>query len=78
MRVFKNGHLLSTGVGAAALGSPLNCVAWLANTMGEYGVSLKAGEVILSGSLVPLEPVVGGDVMSMTIEGLGGLEVSFS
>ncbi|MCG8124284.1 MAG: 2-oxopent-4-enoate hydratase, partial [Candidatus Thiodiazotropha taylori] len=31
MVVEKNGELLSTGAGAAALGSPVNCVAWLAN-----------------------------------------------
>ncbi|MEW8692424.1 MAG: fumarylacetoacetate hydrolase family protein, partial [Candidatus Thiodiazotropha endolucinida] len=48
MVVEKNGELLSTGAGAAALGSPVNCVAWLANTLGSFGISLKAGEVILS------------------------------
>src|SRR6201999_2868020 len=53
MVVEKNGEILSTGAGAAALGSPLACVAWLANTLGGFGVPLLAGEVILSGSLVP-------------------------
>ncbi len=33
MVVEKNGHVISTGAGAAALGSPVNCVAWLANTL---------------------------------------------
>jgi 2-oxopent-4-enoate/cis-2-oxohex-4-enoate hydratase len=75
--VEKNGALLSTGAGAAALGSPLNSVAWLANTMGSFGVPLKAGEVILSGSLVPLEPVRAGDVMRMQIGTIGGAEVRF-
>jgi 2-oxopent-4-enoate/cis-2-oxohex-4-enoate hydratase len=75
--VQKNGRFLSEGQGSAALGSPLICVAWLANTLGAYGIPLRAGEVILSGSLVPLEPVVPGDRMSLTIEGIGAAEVRF-
>ncbi len=73
--VEKNGQRLSEGKGSAALGSPLICVAWLANTLGSYGIPLKAGEVILSGSLVPLEPVKPGDQMKLTIEGIGGAHV---
>jgi 2-oxopent-4-enoate/cis-2-oxohex-4-enoate hydratase len=75
--VEKNGDILSTGAGAAALGSPLTCVAWLANTLATFGESLKAGEVVLSGSLVPLEPVVVGDEMRMTIGGIGRASVRF-
>src|SRR5690606_23625680 len=67
MVVNKNGQFLSKGTGAAALGNPLTCVAWLANVMGQYGVSLNAGDIILSGSLVPLEPVKAGDSMALTI-----------
>ena len=77
MVVEKNGQLLSTGAGAAALGSPLNCVTWLANKLGEFGMPLKAGEVILSGSLVPLEPVKAGDFMSVSIGGIGNASVRF-
>jgi 2-oxopent-4-enoate/cis-2-oxohex-4-enoate hydratase len=76
--VEKNGDVLSTGAGAAALGSPLICVAWLANTLGGFGVPLEAGEVILSGSLVPLEPVHAGDRMRCTIAGVGAAEVRFT
>ena len=77
MVVEKNGSIISTGAGAAALGSPVNCVAWLANTLGRFGISLKAGEVILSGSLVPLEPVVPGDFMRVEIGGIGSASVRF-
>lgn len=77
MVVEKNGVVISTGAGAAALGSPVNCVAWLANTLGTFGIPLKAGEVILSGSLVPLEPVQAGDFMSVSIGGIGSASVRF-
>lgn len=78
MVVEKNGSVLSAGAGAAALGSPVNCVTWLANTLGEFGISLKAGEVILSGSLVPLEPVKAGDTMRVDIGGIGSASVRFA
>jgi len=76
--VTKNGKPLSEGVGAATLGSPLKAVAWLANTLGERGIPFKAGEIIISGSLVPLEPVQAGDKMHVAIEGIGECEVSFT
>jgi len=77
MVVEKNGEIISTGAGAAALGSPAFCVAWLANTLGGFGIPLLAGEVVLSGSLVPLEPVVPGDQMHLKVGGLGTASVHF-
>jgi 2-oxopent-4-enoate/cis-2-oxohex-4-enoate hydratase len=77
MVVEKNGEVISTGAGAAALGSPLTCVAWLANTLGQFGESLRAGDIVLSGSLVPLEPVVAGDEMKLVIGGIGRAAVRF-
>jgi 2-oxopent-4-enoate/cis-2-oxohex-4-enoate hydratase len=69
--VRKNGQPLSEGYGRAVQGSPLEAVAWLANTLGAYGVQLNAGDVILSGSLVPLEPAAAGDVFEMDLQGIG-------
>jgi len=77
MVMWKNGEVVATGAGAAALGSPVNCVTWLANTLGAYGVGLKAGDVILSGSLVPLLPIVPGDRLELAVGGLGRLVAEF-
>jgi 2-oxopent-4-enoate/cis-2-oxohex-4-enoate hydratase len=77
MKVFKNGELHSEGIGAAVQGNPLASVAWLANTLGEFEIPFEAGEIILSGSLVPLIPVVAGDEMSLEIEGIGGCSCNF-
>ncbi|MEZ5658174.1 MAG: 2-oxopent-4-enoate hydratase [Burkholderiaceae bacterium] len=73
----KNGEVVATGAGAAALGGPLNSVAWLANTLGPLGMSLKAGEVVLSGSLAAMIPVTAGDALRVTIGGIGGCSVRF-
>ena len=77
VNVFKNGEKISSGKGSAVQGNPLTAVAWLANTLGEFGIPFKSGEVILSGSLVPLEPVVAGDEMHMVLEGLGSSTIKF-
>ena len=73
----KNGEIAATGAGAAALGSPVNAVAWLANTMGRLGIPLKAGEVILSGSLAAMLPVKAGDNLRVSIGGIGSCSVRF-
>ena len=75
--VTKNGEPLSRGLGSSVQGAPQNAVAWLVNTLGEFGIPFEAGEVVLSGSLVPLAPAEAGDVFQMHIEGLGGAEVRF-
>jgi len=73
----KNGDIVATGAGAAALGHPANAVAWLANTLGARGIALEAGEVILSGSLGIMVPVQAGDNLRVTIGGIGGCSVRF-
>jgi 2-oxopent-4-enoate/cis-2-oxohex-4-enoate hydratase len=78
VRVWKNGTPLSEGLGSAVQGSPLASVAWLANTLGRYGVSLDAGEIILSGSLVPLESARPGDSFRLMLEGVGGASIRFA
>lgn len=73
----KNGEIVATGAGAAALGAPANAVAWLANTLGARGIALEAGEVVLSGSLAIMVPVKAGDSLRVTIGGIGGCSVRF-
>lgn len=73
----KNGEIISTSAGASVQGSPVNAVAWLANTLGKLGIGLKAGDVILSGSQSPLVPVVAGDSLYCGVGGLGGTSVRF-
>jgi len=75
--VTKNGIPLSEGYGSAVQGHPAEAVAWLANTLGAYGVTLNAGDIILSGSLVPLEPACLGDVFEMELHNVGGCVARF-
>jgi 2-oxopent-4-enoate/cis-2-oxohex-4-enoate hydratase len=77
MALEKNGELVATGAGAASLGHPVNAMVWLANKLGSLGIPLKAGEVILSGSLAALVPVKAGDSLHMSLGGLGSCTVRF-
>ena len=74
----KNGEIIGTGAGAAALGSPVNAVTWLVNTLGRLGIGMKAGEVILSGALAAMSPAKAGDNFRVSIGGLGNCSVRFS
>ncbi|MHA7817270.1 MAG: fumarylacetoacetate hydrolase family protein [Pseudohaliea sp.] len=77
MRIYHNDEFHSEGLGSAVQGNPLTAVAWLANTLGEFGIPFRAGEIILSGSLAPLIPAAPGDRFSLELEGIGGCQCSF-
>lgn len=75
--LYRNGSLLATGAGGAVLGDPVTALVWLANTLGQLGVTLEAGEVVLPGSCTPAFPVSGGDTVRADFAGLGAVSVSF-
>lgn len=78
MVLYKNGEIMNTGVGAAALGNPATCVAWLANKLSEFNITLKAGEVILSGALSAAVNAEPGDYFHARVAHLGGVSVRFT
>jgi len=73
MSMSKNGQTVSVGTGAACLGHPLRAAHWLARIMVARGQGLKAGQVILSGALGPMVPVVAGDLVQAQIGALGSV-----
>ncbi|MEU6035993.1 2-keto-4-pentenoate hydratase [Actinomadura sp. NPDC047616] len=75
--LYRDGELVDTGAAAAVLGSPLNALVWLANTLGERGVSLEAGHVVLPGAIVAATPVSAGDVVTAEFAGLGTVTANF-
>jgi len=75
MTLTRNGQLVDTGAGAAALGDPLAVVAWLANTLGEVGVGLEAGHLVMTGALHAAVPMQAGDVFRADFDRLGPVTV---
>jgi 2-keto-4-pentenoate hydratase len=76
MVLSRNGDLVDTGAGAAALGDPLEVVAWLANTLGENGVALEPGHLVMTGALHAAVPMSAGDVFLAEFDRLGPLTLT--
>lgn len=73
----RNGAEAGSGVGGAVLGTPLNALVWLADTVGELGVELAAGHVVLPGSITAAVPVTAGDTFTAEFAGLGDVTAIF-
>ena len=73
----KNGQQINTGAGAAALGHPAYAIAWLANKLSQFGITLKAGEVVLPGAVAAAVNVKKGDFITAHFSGIGSVSVSF-
>ncbi|MDR2073714.1 MAG: 2-keto-4-pentenoate hydratase [Spirochaetaceae bacterium] len=77
MKLFKGGEPAGEGTGEAVLGDPCISVAWLANRLWSYGVSLKAGEVILSGAFSAAPLARKGDVFTAEFTSFGKVRAEF-
>jgi 2-keto-4-pentenoate hydratase len=78
MTLHRGDEVVSTGTGADCLGSPISAVAWLANTARDHGMPLRAGEIVLSGALGPMVPVLAGATYTADVVGLGTVTARFS
>ncbi len=73
----KNGAPAAEGKSSAVMGNPANAVAWLANKLAARGRRLRAGDIILPGSLTPLVPVATGDWLEAKFDALGIISIRF-
>lgn len=73
----RNGQVVATGAGGAVLGNPLAALVWLANVLGTKGIGIKAGEVILAGSLTASIPVLPGETVMADFSHIGSVSVHF-
>lgn len=73
----QDGRVLAEGKGQNALGHPAKAVAWLAAKLAERGLGLKAGQLIMTGTLTPITPIQRGSVYVATYTHLGSLQKHF-
>lgn len=78
MSLYKNNEAIDSAYGSAVMGNPIEAVAWLANEVGAYDISLNPGEVILAGALSRALPIEAGDTFKATFENLGSVSVTFT
>jgi len=78
MKMYNKSALVSEGVGANCLGSPINAALWLAKQMVKMNNPLKAGDILLTGALGPMVNIKQGDSFTAVIEGLGSISIDFT
>jgi len=76
-RALINGVEAGRGSGADVLGHPHNALAWLANHLASGGMALRAGEIVLTGSLVQTVWLKAGDKVLMDLSALGTVTAEF-
>jgi len=77
-RALINGEERGRGTGADVLGHPHHALAWLANHLASQGTGLRAGEIVMTGSLVKTVWLAAGDEARMEFSGLGTVQVAFA
>lgn len=70
-----NGQVVGEGVGAAALGHPLDAVAWVANHLAAHGRGLVFRDVVITGSMITSKAVKPGDHVRFSVQSLGEVEL---
>jgi len=73
----KNNEIIATGAGSAALGHPAEAIAWLANKLSTYNITLKKGELILPGALSGALIVNANDTIEADFGELGTVGITF-
>jgi len=75
--MYRNSEIEETGLAAGVLGHPALGVAWLANRLGQSGVTLEAGHIVLAGSFTRVVFANKGDTLHGDFGPLGGVAVQF-
>ena len=74
MSMLLNGAAASSGSGVECLGNPLQAARWLADTLCERGIPLRAGDVVMTGALGPMVSLTSGDHVFADFGDLGTIE----
>lgn len=70
-----DGVVVETGNTGAILGHPANGVAWLANALAGFGVTLEAGDIVLPGTCTRSRRIAGHRLVRGRIAGLGDVSL---
>jgi 2-keto-4-pentenoate hydratase len=71
------GSIAATNTAAEVMGSPANSLAWIANHLGARGLGLRAGDVVMTGSISLLLRPKAGDTVRATYTRLGSVSAHF-
>ncbi len=72
-----NGAVVATNTAAEVLGNPLHSLTWVANHLGARGLGLRAGDIVMTGSVSLLLRPRAGDTVRASYTRLGSVSVRF-
>jgi 2-keto-4-pentenoate hydratase len=70
-----NGKVVGEGLGAAAMGHPLDALAWVANHLAAHGRGLVFRDIVITGSIITTKTVQAGDLVKFAVGQLGEVEL---
>jgi 2-keto-4-pentenoate hydratase len=71
------GRLEREGVGANVLGDPREALTWLMNELSQLNLTVRAGQVVTTGTCLAPLPIAPGDRVRCDFSELGAVEVNF-
>ncbi|MGX1098104.1 fumarylacetoacetate hydrolase family protein [Amorphus sp. MBR-141] len=74
---YRNSEIEETGIAAGVLGHPAMAIAWLANKLAPFDVTLEPGHLMLSGSFTRPVWAEKGDTLHADFGPLGSVAVQF-
>ena len=72
-----SGTVAATNTAAEVMGSPVNSLAWIANHLGARGLGLRAGDIVMTGSISTLLRPKAGDTVRASYTRLGSVSARF-
>ncbi len=74
----QNGKKIAEGKGASAMGHPANAVSWLVDKLADRDKGLKAGQVVMTGTLTPILPTEKGADYEAHFSSMGDIKIKFA
>ncbi|MEP4198713.1 MAG: 2-oxo-hept-4-ene-1,7-dioate hydratase [Aliishimia sp.] len=76
--LMRNGEVEETGLGAGVLNDPVKSVVWLTERLSTYGMSLRRGDIVLSGSFVRPVEAHEGSKFEADFGAFGNVSINFA
>lgn len=78
LNIYHNGDFIKSATSAEVMGNPLHALHWLVNQLLAHGRPVRAGDIILSGSLTPFLPCAPGDFFEARFAGIGQVSLKIA
>lgn len=75
-RMEVDGEITGSGSGADVLGDPIEALLWLANHLSERSITLRAGDIVTTGTATQVSTLAPGSTATVSLDGIGSVSLS--